>query len=190
MIAAIDWITPCKAYALRISAESWRQIDRECCSSGSVETGGILVGHYTKDESTAVVMEALPPPKDSARGRNWFHRGMAGLRGLLVKRWESQFRTYYVGEWHYHPAMTVEPSEDDLAQMYVVNADPKYHCREPIMIIVGQKLNSGARSIRAFVFPHGAPFIEFEASDLNCATQPDSDFRGAQQGRGPDGASQ
>jgi hypothetical protein len=58
------------------------QIDRECARSGDVETGGVLVGHYTGDESTAVITEALPPLKDSARGRSWFHRGVAGLRGL------------------------------------------------------------------------------------------------------------
>ncbi|NJL02993.1 MAG: hypothetical protein HC910_21390 [Spirulinaceae cyanobacterium SM2_1_0] len=174
MSATLDWITSCQGYALRISAESWRQIDRECTRSGSVETGGILIGHYTKDESTAIVTEALPPPRDSARGRSWFYRGVAGLRGLLAKRWESELRTYYIGEWHYHPASIVEPSGDDLAQMYAVNADPRYQCRAPIMIIVGQGLNFGERPVRAFVFPHGAPFMEFEASDS-----------GAQQGDAP-----
>jgi hypothetical protein len=127
-----------------------------------METGGILVGRYTADELTAVVSEALPPPKDSAHGRSWFHRGVAGLRGLLVKRWESQVHTYYIGEWHYHPANVVEPSGDDLAQMYGINADPRYRCRQPVMLIVGQARNGDERPVRAFVFPRGQSHIEFE----------------------------
>ncbi len=162
MSATLDWITPCQGYALRITTESWRQIDRECRRAGVVETGGILVGNYTNDESTAVVTEAQPPPRDSARGRSWFHRGVAGLRGLLATRWESALRTYYIGEWHYHPASIVEPSGDDLAQMYAINIDPRYRCREPVMIIVGQGVNGGERPVRAFVFPHGGLFREFE----------------------------
>ena len=162
MIATIDSITPCQGYELRIAAESWRQIDRECRRSGSVETGGILIGHYTKDERTALVTEALPPPSDSARGRSWFHRGVAGLRGLLAKRWESEVRTYYVGEWPYHPASIVEPSGDDLTQMHGINADPRYRCREPIMVIVGQAPRGKERPVRAFVFPQGQGHIEFK----------------------------
>ena len=161
MSATLDWSTSCQGYALRITAESWRQIDRECRRSDSVETGGILIGHYTKDESTAVVTEALPPPKDSARGRSWFHRGVAGLRGLLAKRWESELRTYYVGEWHFHPASIVEPSGEDLNQMHAISADQRYHCREPIMVIVGKAAPGEDRPVRAFVFPNEAPFVEF-----------------------------
>ncbi|MFA5180589.1 MAG: Mov34/MPN/PAD-1 family protein [Syntrophales bacterium] len=156
-----DWITPCRRYSLQVTASSWQQIDCESGQSGEIETGGILVGHYTADKSTAVVTEALPPAKDSTRGRSWFHRGIAGLRGLLVKRWKSQVRTYYIGEWHYHPASILEPSGDDLAQMYGISADPRYHCRQPVMIIVGQARQGDKRPIRAFVFPQGGQHIEF-----------------------------
>ena len=141
-----------------------RQIDRECSRSVSVETGGILVGHYTEDGSTAIVTEPLPPPKDSARGGSWFRRGVAGLRGLLAERWESERRSYYVGEWHYHPAGIVEPSGDDLAQMHSIKADPRYRCLEPIMVIVGQARRGENRPVRAFIFPQDSGHIEFSRS--------------------------
>ena len=162
MSAPLDWVTPCQGSGLRMAAESWQQIDRECRHSGSVETGGILIGHYTVDESTALVTEALPPPKDSVRGRSWFHRGVAGLRGLLAKRWESELRTYYVGEWHYHPASIVEPSGDGLTQMRGINGGPRYRCREPMMVIVGQAPRGEEPPVRAFVFPQGQRHIEFD----------------------------
>lgn len=170
MSRAHDWITPCREYALRVTAASWQQIDRECDQSGEIETGGILVGHYTPDNLTAVVTEALPPPKDSARGRSWFHRGVAGLHRLLAKRWENQIRTYYIGEWHYHPAIRVEPSHVDLGQMYGINVDLRFCCKEPVMLIVGQAQHVDERPVRAFVFPQGEHYIEFEQN-----TTPDDD---------------
>lgn len=162
MSTALQWTTPCQRYALRMAAKSWRQIDQECKRSGVIETGGILVGHYTSDQSTAVVTEALPPPRDSSRGRRWFHRGVAGLRRLLAKRWENATRTYYVGEWHYHPATIVEPSGDDLAQMYSVSGDPRYQCKEPLMLIVGDASEGDERPVRAFIFPQDEKHIELE----------------------------
>lgn len=165
MSSTLDWITPCQRYALQITAEAWQQIDQECRRSGSVETGGILIGCYTTDASTAIVTEAQPPSKDSAWGRSWFHRGVAGLRGLLARRWESEPRTYYIGEWHYHPASFVEPSEDDLSQMHAIGADRRFHCEEPIMIIAGNVAQRGELRVRAYVFPQGGPFIEFIRSD-------------------------
>lgn len=173
MSATLDWITPCEGYALRIAAESWQQIERECRRSGSVETGGILVGYYTKDESTALVTEALPPPKDSSCGGSWFRRGVAGLRALLTKRWESDLRTYYIGEWHYHPASTLQPSRVDLAQMFAINADPEYRCREPVMIIVGRGLNGSERPVRVFVFPRRESVIELVRSERRGAAGAD-----------------
>lgn len=162
MSRGYDWITPCQRYALQIMASSWQQIERECSQSGKIETGGILIGHYTTDKSTAIVTEALPPPTDSLRGHSWFHRGVAGLRRLLANRWDSNVRTYYIGEWHYHPASKVEPSGDDLAQMYGINGNPRYCCIEPVMMIVGQARYADERPVRAFVFPQGEQYIEFE----------------------------
>lgn len=118
------WITSCQRYSLQVTASSWQQIDHESGQSGAIETGGILVGHYTSDKSTAVVTEALPPPKDSMRGRSWFHRGISGLRGLLVKCWNNQVRTYYIGEWHYHPVSILEPSG--------YGSNVWYQCRFPV----------------------------------------------------------
>lgn len=87
---------------------------------------------------------------------------MAGLRRLLAKRWDSATRTYYVGECHYHPAIIVEPSGDDLTQVYSVSGDPRYQCKEPLMLIVGDASGGDERPIRAFVFPQDEKHIELE----------------------------
>lgn len=161
MILGLRWETADSEYALLMEPEPWRRIEQEATQAQNWETGGVLIGYYTDDASTAVVTEASTAPRDSERGRNWFRRGAAGLRDLLVLRWAENRRTYYIGEWHYHPASHVAPSMNDLAQMRDISLDPKYHCREPIMVILGQD-SGGERPVRAFVFPRADAQREFK----------------------------
>lgn len=126
-------------------------LDRYCHDAGSSETGGILVGRYSDDLSLAIVREATPPPTDSQRGRSWFARGVNGLRDLLSQRWRAKERTFYVGEWHFHPADHVEPSAADFAQMRKISNAREYDCREPLLLIFGAGRCEEQRIFRAFV---------------------------------------
>jgi integrative and conjugative element protein (TIGR02256 family) len=155
------WATPNDEYGLQVSTTAWEQIECECAQIESFETGGILLGSYTPDRSTAIITEASAPPQDSRRGSNWFHRGVSGLRELLNLRWNQAWHTYYVGEWHFHPSAHVAPSADDLSQMQAISIDTKYHCREPILLIIGRSTVHQGRPVRAFVFPRGHRFYEF-----------------------------
>jgi len=127
-------------------------LDRYCRDAGSSETGGILVGRYSEDLSMAFVREATPPPTDSRRGYAWFVRGVNGLREMLNKRWRATERTYYIGEWHFHPATHVEPSSDDFEQMIKISRAREYECKEPLLLILGTRKQEGQRIFRAFVF--------------------------------------
>jgi integrative and conjugative element protein (TIGR02256 family) len=118
-----------------------------------LETGGILVGRYSADLLLAIICEATPPPKDSRRGRTWFVRGIDGLRDLLDIRWKAKERTFYIGEWHFHPAVHVEPSDDDFEQMLKISHAREYECKEPLLLIVGAWMRQEQRTFRAFVCP-------------------------------------
>jgi len=143
-------------FALLIEAMAWEQVERLCVVAGDHETGGILIGRYTPDRTTAVVSEVTPAPDYSRCGRWTFIRGVAGLRELLRRRWHGAGRTYYLGEWHYHPAEVVEPSSDDTAQMVQIANAGNYESREPIMVIVGRHVgDQDRRHVRVFVFPDG-----------------------------------
>ena len=160
MITRQRWLTPNGEYALMIESQAWLRIESECKKAQGRETGGILIGTYTEDNSTAVVTEVSGPPSDSCRGFSWFWRGIVGLKELLARRWKWKRRTYYLGEWHFHPYLSIEPSGDDLTQMRNISQNFNYHCSKPIMIIVGKYCNEG-RPIRAFVFPQGESHLEF-----------------------------
>jgi integrative and conjugative element protein (TIGR02256 family) len=151
-------------YRISIRDAALASMDRFCTSSAHLETGGILLGHYADDGVVAVVEEATAPPNDSGRGGSWFRRGVAGLREELARRWRQPKRTFYVGEWHFHPAATIVPSPQDFAQMKDIAASSRYQCREPLLVIVGGEMIAGRRSLRAFVCPVGEPPLEFESA--------------------------
>lgn len=164
MIAYERWEANQGEYILKILHDPWKYIESECSKADGRETGGILIGYYSDDRTTATVTEATAPPKDSSYGHNWFQRGVAGLKSLLARRWKNTGRrTFYIGEWHFHPIEKVVPSKDDYKQMQDISNSTNYHCNEPIMLIIGEDI-IGTRPVRAFVFPHGKQPHEYHQS--------------------------
>ena len=139
-------------YTVILSSSTIDQMVSECLKAGVNETGGILIGSYSGDGSTAMIVEATTRPADSLAGRTTFQRGVKGLRSLLHARWKTGL--YYVGEWHFHPGGSPEPSGDDLMSMASIAASPSYQCLEPVMIILGGN-PTGSFSLSASVFPRG-----------------------------------
>jgi integrative and conjugative element protein (TIGR02256 family) len=162
-------------FAVEFHASVLKAMDRYCRDARSAETGGILVGRYSEDLSLAIVSEATPPPTDSKKGRSWFVRGVDGLRELLAKRWRAGERTFYVGEWHFHPVDRVEPSGDDFAQMLEISRAREYNCKEPLLLILGAGKHGGMRVFRAFVCPAGDPPLEFYLANAEQQTKADSE---------------
>lgn len=140
-----------------IPEEVVKHILRLCEANRSRETGGVLIGSYSSDSTTAYVGEATPPPSDSQSGWNWFHRGNNGLADLLRQRWHKEPRTHYVGEWHYHTANVPWPSPQDKKQMRDVARDGRYNCTQPLLIIVCP-VREGKWAVKCFVVPDDTSF--------------------------------
>lgn len=143
-------------YTVSLSSSSLQQVIEECIKAGMNETGGILIGSYSEDGSTAFIVEATARPVDSIARRTTFQRGVKGLKSLLDSRWKAG--KYYVGEWHFHPGGASEPSSDDFMSMKNISSNPNYQCPEPVMIILGGN-PSGTYSLSANVFPRGKSSI-------------------------------
>jgi len=122
-------------YRIEISGAAIAKLVSECAFARTNETGGILVGRYSKDGWTAEVQDVSRPPDGSSAGSNWFHRGITGLAHLLTKRWAKG--EHYVGEWHYHPGGRPTPSGTDIASMRSISINKSYQCPEPILVILG-----------------------------------------------------
>jgi len=151
-----EWRSSDNAFAVTLPVHVLQELDRLCKEQLEAETGGILVGQYSRDRKTAEVFKAYPPPNDSERGRHWFVRGTLGLAATLARLWKAKSQQYYVGEWHYHPSRDVSPSGKDNDQMRSIAKLNEYQCKDPILIIVGISTPDSSRPISVTVYPDDA----------------------------------
>lgn len=135
IIESIELYSQSGKLRLQLRKRSVEQIIKLCQEANNLETGGILIGNYTEDQITAQVTEVTKPSTDSKSNLTTFVRGVEGLQKLLNFRWKQH--RYYIGEWHYHPFASPNPSTIDLNQFAEFARDKKMHCPEPVLLIFG-----------------------------------------------------
>lgn len=127
--------SPDRRFSVEIGTAAIQTMLAACIKAGRKETGGILIGKIDPSGRVAHVLEATPKPRDSAFGWFWFKRGTHGLKQLLAHRWSVG--QHYLGEWHFHPGGSPEPSAPDCIAMAQIASDARYQCKEPILLILG-----------------------------------------------------
>jgi len=163
-MSEIEFWSGDRRFGMKIGPAALAQITQQCSRSHPSETGGVLVGFYTDTLRCAVVTGVSGEPADSRKGRSFFFRGVAGLQRWLATLWYGRNRRYYLGEWHFHPAGPAEPSGHDIAQMKEISQSAKYHCPEPLLVIVGGEPPS-QWDAKVFVFPKGREFMQLYKCD-------------------------
>ncbi|WP_214721220.1 Mov34/MPN/PAD-1 family protein [Exiguobacterium sp. s192] len=148
-----------KMFEISVSQDLINQLYKICESSLPNESGGILIGNYTKDCNLAVICQALPQPPDSRSGTTWFFRGIEDVKNKLDLLWEEK-RQFYIGEWHYHPNNSSELSHQDIKQMISISNEESYKCPEPILMIIGG--NSFFWENSFYIFPKGKEYIRLK----------------------------
>lgn len=146
-------------YGLRIPSQVLQKMLNFCREVEGIESGGIMVGYYNHQHDCAIVIDCSGPPKDSKRGKNFFHRGIHCLQNWIDKLWQLRQRRYYLGEWHFHPLSNPSPSITDTKQMKINAEDKSYSCPEPILFIIGGDPNTNC-DCSAFVYAKGKGTIE------------------------------
>lgn len=134
-LEASNFFSCCGFADVELQPAAMRTILTNSVKSGRNETGGILIGRYTDNGRTAVIVEATPRPRGSRFGWAWFQRSNAGLNKILDQRWKDGL--HYLGEWHFHPGGSPSPSGPDIVSMQSISSNRQYHCREPILLIIG-----------------------------------------------------
>lgn len=124
-----------RRFGLRLDARDVKKITKLCRRAFPNETGGILIGRYNERHDLAEITGISPPPPDSHQAPTAFYRGVQGLQRCLQRLWHGK-RQYYIGEWHFHPLGTPEPSGRDAAQMRDIATAKNYRCPEPVLLIV------------------------------------------------------
>ncbi|MCI0392351.1 MAG: Mov34/MPN/PAD-1 family protein [Acidobacteria bacterium] len=158
----IDFWSEDGRYGLQIAGNHGRSLLRLCRRACPLETGGILLGHYSVSHECAIVTEITKAPLDSQSGRDWFIRGVRGLQRKIDRLWHRN-QGYYLGEWHFHPFGSPLPSSTDAIQMFEIAESEQYHCPEPVLLIVGGD-PVDVWSVKAFVFLRKQGFIEMRSA--------------------------
>ena len=154
-MAELDFSSPDRRYGLIVPAPQLQELLDLCRAAERLETGGVLVGYHSARRDCAIAKAVLLGPSDSQRGGYWFMRGVRGLHRRLIRYWWQQ-RQFYLGEWHYHPYSSAQPSSQDISQMQQFAADPRHPCPEPILLVMGGDPN-GSWTAEAVIFVRGQP---------------------------------
>lgn len=141
-------------FTVIINEATYDKIIDQCEKSVNIETGGILIGNYSKDDTIAFIKDSFSP-KDSKHFKSRFFRGTGGINKILDKKWGEG--EYYLGEWHYHPNSSSKSSRVDDAQMIEFSNNKKLNCSEPILLIIGG--NSLKWSLNAYVYKNNEKII-------------------------------
>lgn len=159
----MEFLSSDRRFGVMLTQTIITDLQYQCTKAGNKETGGIMIGRYSESLKGAVVSSITGPPPDSKAGKTWFERGVIGLRTILDRRFKES-KTYYLGEWHFHPFATPTPSYQDRRQMKSIARDKKYNCPEPILLILGGNPSLITPSIKVFVFPMGDCVEMFQVS--------------------------
>ena len=122
-------------YTVNLSREAYEQMICYSDKANPYETGGVLIGNYSTNQTTANILQITPPPRYSTHQKYGFHRSSTGLKKFLDTMWNQG--QYYLGEWHYHPNASAVPSHTDLKQMFALSNNNSLKCPEPILMIIG-----------------------------------------------------
>lgn len=141
-----------KQYNVNLYHKVYIEMLCHCDKANPCETGGILIGNYSQNQTVANILQITPPPKNSLHARFNFFRGSGGLKRVLDKSWSQG--QYYLGEWHYHPNASSSPSHIDIKQMISLSQNKKLNCPEPILIIVGGHKDLWNISVHIYVDNH------------------------------------
>ena len=121
---------------IEVSEAALASVAKHISSRKRGETGGILIGRYSDDLSTAKVMLASGPGPHATFGPSSFTRQAFSLQAELDREFEAG--RYYLGEWHCHPGTNSTPSSQDIRQMKAISKSADYNCPEPILMVFGK----------------------------------------------------
>lgn len=150
-------------FSVRISSDVLSEVLSLCVKTKRKETGGILVGRYGEGNSCAYITKISGPGSGSVHGSFSFFRAIGQLQNWLDGLWRDK-DSYYLGEWHFHPFSSPQPSSTDLKQMQYIARNEKNACPEPILIIIGGD-PQGDWLLHVKIFTKDGQIIDLTASE-------------------------
>ncbi|WP_425560561.1 Mov34/MPN/PAD-1 family protein [Microbacterium natoriense] len=141
--------------SITFAAAALRVISTEAMVSlDGAETGGILLGSASSDDSEVFVQHAGGPGPDALRAPTRFDRDLHYAQRLADHAWHVD-GSQWIGEWHTHPTGSMRPSDRDLASYYAHLSDAELRFRQFVCVIVGIRDDHSATLSGWIVRPTG-----------------------------------
>ena len=132
-----------------VNAKCLSVIKDESRKAKGVETGGPLVGYVQEDREALVVVDAGGPGPRAA-----LEKFSITIDGAYAQRFcdncfnESNGRFDYIGDWHKHPGLSLNPSNQDIAAIKAMAEFDQSPTRYPVSLIYSTWL----RRFRVYVW--------------------------------------
>lgn len=120
---------------IRIDNEAYEFMQQEILKEPEVETGGVLAGSKLENGDIKVHYASAPGP-NAVTKETEFRKDVNFCQAYLDEKYRNEgVRAIYVGEWHYHPSLSNQPSNIDLASLSQISLQKEYLTIKPVMII-------------------------------------------------------
>lgn len=138
----LTWIYSTKDFftGIHMLYSEAKEISRRAKKYSPIETGGVIIGHYTSDMRFALISEMTSRfIKQDECKRDELVIDTILLNEYLKVLWERPNRKInYLGDWHSHTSMGSYPSpRDEEMWLRVQKEDPDFH---PVYFIIGGDL--------------------------------------------------
>lgn len=119
------------------------------------ETGGILIGYWTKS-GDIVITHASSPGLKAYNGYFSFEIDAVYCQGYLNYIFDTTGGALsYLGEWHTHPlGYGLNLSSTDMLNMHHIAKDKSYKCSTPVVILYRPKRSMTKKSELLKIFLH------------------------------------
>jgi integrative and conjugative element protein (TIGR02256 family) len=151
-----------------VDKEAAKGMFSEACRKDPHETGGCLMGYWTKSGEVVVCYQVGPGPS-AIHGRYSFEPDYKFHSKQVGDIYDAtDGRITYLGDWHTHPGGSPVPSPLDLKTLKALAASKAARAPKPLMIILG---GYGSYSHKgAYVLLSGRP-VSCEVVDFDYVDQ-------------------
>ncbi len=124
--------------------------------AGDKEIGGILMGEHVAENTFRVVEITIQHQTGTFTSFIRVLKGLASTLQSFFRRTNFEYKRYnYLGEWHSHPAFSLNPSITDVNTMFRIVGDKSVGANFVMLLLVKQSgINFDAASY--IFFPEGS----------------------------------
>lgn len=145
----------------------YQEIVAEANMRAPLETGGLLVGYFSRDNSEVVVTQMVGPGAKAIHERYMFSPDEDYHRERMGEIYdEKDGGIFYLGDWHTHPLGDGYLSSRDKAALKNIARFPDNYVNNPVMVILSGDMNNWSLSAWRICRVRLSPFCSYRNLEI------------------------